>query len=59
MGKFITMGYILGIYLFFRELGKYPIDTVMKYGLPVVASSVILNLTREKTLGEKLIAKVF
>ena len=59
MGKFTNMAYILGIYLFFRELGKYPIDTVMKYGLPIVASAVIINATREKTLGEKLIAKVF
>ena len=59
MSKFITAGYLLGIYLFFRELGKYPLEDVMKIGLPVVAGAVIFNATREKSLGEQIIGKIF
>jgi hypothetical protein len=59
MGKLLLMGQALGFYLAYRILSQYPTATIMKYGLPIAASAVIINATREKTIGEKLIARVF
>ena len=59
MSKLLLMGQFLGMYLFYRALSQYPTETVMKYGLPIAAGAIILNATREKTIGEKIVGKMF